>query len=366
MKKLKIICPIAGVGRRLQPFTYSKPKAFLKLAGRTIIDHAMDMLKKAFEKGTEILFIIGYKKEMIRQHIEKNYLDYFNLKFVEQKARGLTKEIPIFPGLGHAIYLARESGFLPKDNDDFGSFIFLSDRLPIDGFKGIYQKFQETDFNGIINISIVDDPEHYGVIKLDESGIITRLVEKPKEFISNMVISGIYVFDIDTTNVILDYLEAEIQKPIGLEEEYQFTPAIQHAVEKGLKISVHEMENEILDIGRPDSFLLGNKYFLERTSFDLKLYKAINSNIIPPSYIGKNVVINHSIVGPFVSVGDDVELTNTIISNSVIGDFSSLNRVITSGSILGEDIHLEDVIKDKMIVGDRSVISSRKNSEKKR
>ncbi|MFX0102628.1 MAG: sugar phosphate nucleotidyltransferase [Candidatus Hodarchaeota archaeon] len=362
MKKLKLVLPIAGVGRRLQPFTFSKPKAFLKLAGKTIIDHAMDMLKDAFEKDTEILFIVGYKKEMIINHITDNYSDYFKLMFIEQKPRNIINDVPIFPGLGHAIYLARESGFLTADND-YGMMVFLSDRLPIDGFCGLHEKFQMDDFQGIINVSIVDHPEHYGVIKLNDEKVITKLVEKPKEFISNMVISGIYMFDKDATNEILNRLEEDVKKPIKDDKEYQFTPAIQHLVDKNFRLSVYQMENPILDIGRPKSFLMGNKFFLEKSNFNMDLYKVENAHVIQPSFIGKNVVINHSIVGPFVSVGDNAEIMNTIIQNSVIADNSSLNKVITSDSIIGEDCHLEDIIKDKITVGDRSVISTRKNSD---
>lgn len=363
MKELKIVCPIAGVGKRLQPFTYSKPKAFLKLAGKTIIDHAMDMLMDAFPEGTEILFIVGYKKEMIIQHITDSYGDYFSLHFEEQEPRGVVRDIPIFPGLGHAIYIARRSGFMPENNESHGMFVFLSDRLPIDGFEGIKENFENHDFDGLINVSIVDHPEHYGVIKLNDDRVITKLVEKPKEFVSNMAISGIYIFNIDAANTVLDYLEEEVKKPIKKDKEYQFTPAIEHAVEKGFKLSVHQMDNEILDIGRPESFLMGNKWFLDKAELDLNFFKVTNANVVQPTFLGQNVVIDHAIVGPHVSVGDDCEITNTIIHDSVIGDGSSLNKVITSGSIIGDDVHLEDIIKDKITVGDRSVISTRKNGE---
>lgn len=362
VKPLKIICPIAGVGKRLQPFTYSKPKAFLKLAGKTIIDHAMDMLKETFPAGTEILFIVGYKKEMIVKHITKRYGDHFILKFVDQEQRGVIDDIPVFPGLGHAIYLARSSGFLPADSDH-GMFVFLSDRLPIDGFSGIHQAFHDQDFDGVINTSVVDHPEHYGVVKVNEQRAITKLVEKPREFISNIAISGIYIFNARATNVILDFLAGEVKKPIRDDQEYQFTPALQHAVSSGLAFTTYQMEHEILDIGRPRSFLLGNKFFLDSVTCTLDFYTIENTHVIQPSFIGKHVTIKNSIVGPYVSIGDNVEITNCIITNAVIGDGSSLVKVISSDSIVGEGCQLEDIIKDKMTVGDRSVISTRKNSD---
>jgi glucose-1-phosphate thymidylyltransferase len=86
--KVKIISPIAGVGKRLQPFTYSKPKAFLKVAGKRLIDHILTKLKKTFPEGTDICFIVGYKKRDISEYLKSNFSDYFNLEFIEQKPMG--------------------------------------------------------------------------------------------------------------------------------------------------------------------------------------------------------------------------------------------------------------------------------------
>jgi glucose-1-phosphate thymidylyltransferase len=360
---MKVVCPIAGVGKRLQPFTFTKPKAFLKVAGKTVIDHAMDMLKETFPEGTEVLFVVGYKKEMVIKHVTELHGDYFTLQFVEQEQRGTIDDVPIFPGLGHAIYIARECGFLPEGNSTHGMFVFLSDRLPIDGFKGIHEKFEAFDYDGIISASIVDHPEHYGVIQEDENNIITRMVEKPKEFISNVTISGIYEFNPAATNEILDYLAEMVKTPIRDDQEYQFTPALQNLVDKNYRIATYQMKSEIIDIGRPDSFIAGNQFFLEKAKLNTEFHQIENSHIIQPSYIGKSVTIRNSIVGPYVSVGDNVEIESAIIRNSAIGDSSSLTRVITSGSIIGDGCHLEDIIKSNITVGDRSVIASGKSSE---
>ncbi len=77
---MKLVCPIAGVGKRLQPFTYSKPKAFLKIAGKRLIDHILIKLKRTFPKNTEIAFIVGYKKRQITEYITENFSDYFKIK----------------------------------------------------------------------------------------------------------------------------------------------------------------------------------------------------------------------------------------------------------------------------------------------
>ena len=360
---MKVVCPIAGVGKRLQPFTFTKPKAFLKVAGKIVIDHAMEMLKETFPPNTEVLFVVGYKKDMIIKHITEKYGDYFNLKFEEQEQRGIIDDVPIFPGLGHAIYIARECGFFPEDNRTHGLFVFLSDRLPIDGFKGLHENFEASNFDGIISVSIVDHPEHYGVVKVDENNQITMMVEKPKEFISNISISGIYEFNVKATNEILDYLQEMVKEPIPDDKEYQFTPALQNLVEKNFRITTYQMKNEIIDIGRPDSFIAGNKFFLEKAKLNTEFHQIENAHIIQPTYIGKNVTVKNSIVGPFVSVGDNVEINSSIIQNSAIGDNSSLLRVITEQSIIGDGCHLEDIIKSHITVGDRSVIASGRNSD---
>ena len=362
-RPMKVVCPIAGVGKRLQPFTFTKPKAFLKVAGKTVIDHAMEMLKDTFPEKTEILFVVGYKKEMIIKHITEQYDDYFNLRFEEQQQRGLIDDVPIFPGLGHAIYIARECGFLPEDNSTHGLFVFLSDRLPIDGFKGLHETFEASNFDGIISVSIVDHPEHYGVVKVDDDNQITLMVEKPKEFISNISISGIYEFNVKATNEILDYLQEMVKTPIPDDKEYQLTPALQNLVEKNYRITTYQMKSEIIDIGRTDSFIAGNKFFLEKAKLNTEFHQIENSHIIQPSYIGKNVTVKNSIVGPFVSVGDNVEINSSILQNSAIGDNSSLMRVITSDSIIGDGCHLEDIIKSHITVGDRSIIASGKNTD---
>lgn len=106
-----LICPIAGSGRRLLPFTYSKPKAFLKIAGKRLIDHILIKLKNSFPKSTNILFIVGYKKRQITEYLKKNHSDYFNLHFIEQKPLGYERDTPFFSGLGDAILLARAQPF---------------------------------------------------------------------------------------------------------------------------------------------------------------------------------------------------------------------------------------------------------------
>ena len=93
---MKIIGPIAGIGSRLRPFTLSKPKAFIRVAGKTVLDHILTKFSNTFEPDTELIIIVGYKKRQIIQYITKNYSDKFKLNFIEQIPRGYKENVPYY------------------------------------------------------------------------------------------------------------------------------------------------------------------------------------------------------------------------------------------------------------------------------
>ncbi len=358
-----LVCPIAGVGTRLQPFTFSKPKAFLKVAGKKVIDHILLKLKKAFPKGTNILFIVGYKKRQITEYLIKNYSSDFNLKFVEQKPLGYDHETPFFSGLGDAILLAKNF----VENDDF--FVFLSDRLPIEEYTPILLNFHKEECDGIINVKRVKNPQFYGVVVLDDKGFITKIMEKPKDFVSDYAVSGAYVFSKRINTRLFDLLAEQNKIKIQNGQEHQLTPIIQKLIDEGAKLKINEMTEEILDVGRPESLLEANRLMLSEVKLQDPTYDKMfqtgnikDSRVIPPVYIGKDVKIINSVIGPNVSIGDTSELSKCIIFESVIGDGAILKKIITSDSIIGDYSILEDLIKNGIILGDSSCIANMKPS----
>ncbi|MFX0026855.1 MAG: sugar phosphate nucleotidyltransferase [Candidatus Hermodarchaeota archaeon] len=354
-----LICPIAGVGTRLQPFTYSKPKAFLKVAGKRLIDHILIKLKKTFPKDTNICFIVGYKKRQITEYLQKNYSDYFNLEFVEQIPMGFEADSPFFSGLGDAILLAKDYAY----NDD--CFIFLSDRLPLEDYSSILLTYHQGNCEGIINIKKVENPRFYGVTMLDEDGYIKKIVEKPSEFISDYAVSGAYLFGKDLTPRLFQLLEEQEKVEIKNGKEHQLTPIIQKLIEEGVRLKGNEMQNEILDFGRPDSLLDGNRHLLSEIKLKDPLYESqsrsgniVDSKIVPPVFIGKDVKITDSVIGPNVSIGDDLVINKCILSESVIGDGVIMKKIISTNSIIGDYSILEDLIKNNITIGDSTYITT--------
>ncbi len=354
-----LICPIAGVGKRLQPFTYSKPKAFLKIAGKRLIDHILIKLKNSFPKGTNICFIVGYKKRQITEYLKKKHSDYFNLHFIEQEPLGYEADTPFFSGLGDAILLARNLA----NNDD--CFVFLSDRLPIEDYSQILLNFHQDICDGVINVKRVENPEFYGVIELDGNGTVKNIVEKPKDPKSNYAVSGAYLFGMNITPRLFELLEEQRKIPLENGQEHHITPIIQQLVEEGFKLKINEMKGEILDFGRPETLIAGNCLLLAETKVQDPTYEKlfqsgdiVDSRIVPPVFIGKNAKIVDSVIGPNVSIGDDVVLEKCILSESVIGDGANLKKIISSESIVGDYSILEDLIKKSITIGDSSYITT--------
>jgi glucose-1-phosphate thymidylyltransferase len=358
-----LICPIAGVGKRLQPFTYSKPKAFLKIAGKRLIDHIIKKLKNTFPKNTKLCFVVGYKKRQITEYLSKHYSDYFNLEFVEQKPMGYSAETPYFSGLGDAILLTRNLA----ENDE--CFIFLSDRLPIEEYSSMLLNFHQDICDGVINVKKVEKPQFYGVIELDEKGAVISIAEKPEKPKSNLAVSGAYLFGMNITSRLFELLEVQSKIPLENGQEHTITPIIQKLIEEGFQLKINEMEGEILDFGRPESLISGNRRLLAETKISDPTYEnliqsgdIVDSKIVPPVFIGENVKITDSVIGPNVSIGDNAILKKCILSESVIGDGVNLKKIISSESIVGDYSILEDLIKKRITIGDSSFITTSKSN----
>jgi glucose-1-phosphate thymidylyltransferase len=350
-----IVSPIAGPGKRLQPFTFSKPKAFIKIAGKRIIDHIMERLMQSFPRGQRILFIVGHKKKQISEYLLNNYSDYFHIYFIEQESIGHSGDVPMFAGLGQAVYLAHK---LVQDED---MFVLLADQVPLGDYSQILAKFYNAPagVGGIINVQKVKTPEYYGVVRVGEKNNIKCLVEKPPNFVSDLAILGSYIFNAETTTKIFDKLAKITGQPLENGSEYSFTDAIHWVVKEGTLIEANLTSTEILDFDHRETLLEGNRRLLEISSYNPEDSGARieESAIIPPVFIGQNVKIKRSKIGPYCSIGDNVTLDECVLSDAVIGDGTELKRVIAQESIIGDFVTMNNLIKDNLMIGDNSTIA---------
>ena len=290
---MKIVLPVAGNGIRLRPYTENLPKCLLPVAGKTIIDWIVD--GALFLKPSETIFITGYKAPVVD--------DFLKQRSEWGAVRTVVQSNP--QGLGEAISLA-----LPYVNDDEPLLIILGDTL-FEADLSILDKATEN----ILYTFKVSDPKRFGVAVTDKNGHIERLVEKPQEFVSDEAIIGIYyIKDVKALKEALNYL---MQNDIRTKGEFQLTDALERMIQGGCKFRTAPVE-KWLDCGLVETLLETNAHVLERN--EKVAPKFDGSEIVMPCYIGKNVVIKNSKVGPNVSVGDGCVIENSEISNAILWD----------------------------------------------
>ena len=364
---MKIIGPIAGIGSRLRPFTLSKPKAFMTVAGKTVLEHILDRFGDTFENKPELILIVGYKKRQIIEFVKEKYNDKFQLTFIEQIPRGYSEEdIPYFWGLGESIYLTKkrfeQSSFDSIEEEKReGALIFLADMIPIEHYSVLMYRYYEAGVDGMITVWEVpkDEASSYGVVKLDENSLIKELVEKPKEYVSNLAIGGMYVFSNPAMQALFRHLKKYIDQRTENSKEIYLTQSLQDTIDEGFKISAVVLKKGILDFGKPAELIRGNRYLLETINVKKEEFSKLQiisdkSYINNPVHIGKNTKIINSVIGPNVSIGTDCDIQKCILSNCVIEKNTHLVNVITENSIIGSNARVGNITKDNLIIGERS------------
>jgi glucose-1-phosphate thymidylyltransferase len=326
---MKAVIPVAGAGTRLRPHTYTQPKPLIPVAGKPIIASIVDEL---VEVGiSEFVFVIGYLGDKIREYIESKYAN-LSLEFIYQDER---------LGLGHALWIARESF---ENSEEV--LIVLGDTI----FEGELQEILKAP-HSCLGVKKVEDPRDFGVVVMDDYGFIKQVVEKPRIPKSNLAIVGIY--KINEIQNFIKALQHVIDENIRTRDEFQLTDALMYMVNQGTKFTVCPIENWF-DCGKKEILLETNAMLLKRKTQE-KLPKFDNTIIIPPVSIGKNCKISNSIIGPNVSVGDNSTLNYTIVRNSIIGSFASIEEAVLHRSIIGNDASIKG-LSQSLNIGDNTEI----------
>lgn len=328
---------MAGWGSRLRPHTLTVPKPMLPVAGKPIVERLVrDLMNSTSEKVEDIVFII---RQDFGQAVEEQLLAV--AKSVGSHGHIRYQAEPL--GTAHAIL---QAGDYLKDNIivAFADTLFKSD-FKIDNTK-----------DGVIWVQKVDNPAAFGVVKLDADNVITDFIEKPKDFVSDLAIIGIYYFkDGARLRAEMQYL---LDNDIKEKGEYQLTNALENLKAKGAKFYKGEVI-EWLDCGNKDATVNTNQRVLEFIKEEKDIVnsnvKLENSIIVPPCFIDADVVIKNSVVGPHVSVGKGTHIENSVVKNSIIQGKSVIKNKLIHNSMLGNSVKLEGRMEDWSI-GDHNVI----------
>lgn len=333
---MKIIVPMAGRGSRLRPHTLTVPKPLIPIAGKPIVQRLVeDIAKVAGEDIDEVAFIIGDFSTEIQESLKDI------AKKLNAKASIYIQDKPL--GTAHAIKCAQDS----MKGDVVVAF---ADTL----FRADFHLDKVSD--GVIWVKAVEDPSAFGVVKLDDRGFITDFVEKPKTFVSDLAIIGIYYFK--SAEKLMDEINDIMEKDIREGGEFQLTTALENLRKKGAKFSLGKV-NDWMDCGNKDATVTTNSKIL---GYDEEVFndfpqssKIDNSLIIPPCFVGENVEIINSKVGPFVSLGKGTRVVNSNIDNSLIQDNTFISHGNLSNSMIGSNAQYHGVSRE-ISLGDYSIL----------
>lgn len=322
---MRAIIPVAGVGTRLKPHTYTTPKVLLNVGGKPMLGHILDkLLEEGIYKAT---FVIGHLGEQIKNFVIKEYPAIKSDFIVQEKMEGL----------GHAIYTA-----IPTF-DDKEIFIILGDTVFDVYLKDVFKNKQSA-----VGVKKVDDPSRFGVAVLENS-YIKKLVEKPTTPISNLALVGLYY--IANADALVKSLKKLIEKDIRTKGELQLTDALQMMLDDGEKVTTFEVDGWY-DCGKPETLLSTNRFLLNKKSF-AKKYDNVVINM--PVFIAEDAKIENSVIGPYTTIDKGCVIKESIIKNSIVGVNSQVKRSMLDGSIVGNNTIVKGAFK-RLNIGDSTEI----------
>lgn len=344
-----------GTGSRLYPLTYTNAKQLIPLANKPILFRVIEAIRDA--GISEIGIVVGSTERKIRDAVGNGGRWDINITYIRQ-------DKPL--GLAHAVKVSRD--FLGDDR----FVMFLGDNVIEGGISPLIRQFADSDWNSQIVLTRIDHPEQYGVAELGEDGRIVRLVEKPKQPLSDLALVGIYMFDANIFKAV------NAIRP-SFRGELEITDAIQWLVDNEYSVHPFIHRGWWIDTGAPGEMLEANDLVLEEIDYEIEGYvdrdskvgrrvrvqrgaEIINSIVRGPSIIGENARIVNSYIGPFTSINYDVLIENSEIEHSVVLEQSEIRDIGTriQDSLIGRGVVItRSPIKPKALkltLGDNSHI----------
>lgn len=342
-----------GEGSRLRPITHTQAKQLIPVGGTPILFHALGAIRDA--GIDEVAIVVGPPNEdEVRTAVGDGGRWGIRITYVHQPA-------PL--GLAHAVLTAadfvRGEPFL----------LYLGDNVILDGVTGFVREFERTRPDAQIFVARVPEPERFGVVELDGDRVV-RLVEKPKEFVSDLALVGVYLFD-DSI------LEACASLEPSWRGEYEITEAIQWLVDRGASVRVEMLEGWWKDTGKPDDLLEANRMLLSLATPSVQGEvdvatsvegvavvgpgaKVTRSRLVGPVVIGANAIVEDSTLGPDVSLEPGCEIVGSVIHDSILMEGCRVVGVdALTGSLLGRNVDVEmrgraASRQHRLVVGDQS------------
>ena len=311
---LKIFIPMAGWGTRMRPHTWSKPKPLVSVAGKTSLEHLLDMFNSVPDPdNVEFVFIVGpYLGELqVPPFVRENY--------PRMKAHFVVQEE--MKGQSHALWLAREFMHGPM-------IVCFSDTLLDTDFSFLDREQAEV----VAWVMPMPDPRRVGVAELSDEGWVTRFVEKPESMENNLVVVGCYYFK--NAEKLLAAIEKQMERNLTLKGEFFLTDTITLMITDGAKVRTQKADSW-LDTGTIDATLETNKILLAGKANKTENENVDGVEIIAPSFVHPSAEIRNSVIGPYSSIGANCKIVNSWIAQSIVEADCEIQDAALSRSLVG-------------------------------
>lgn len=305
---MDVILPVAGLGSRLRPQTWTKPKPLVSLAGKPILEHVIDRVMPLAPE--RLVFVTGFLGDQVEAWARRRYPD-MDLAFVVQ---------PEMKGQTDAIVRCRD---IVRDDALilFPDMLFEADFGVLDGLAA----------DAVMFTKEVEDPSALGIAVLDGHGYIVKLVEKPQEPISNLAVIGIYY--VKEMPRLYAAIDQQIARNISLKGEYFIADAIQLMIDEGAKVITAPV-SAWEDAGNVPNLLAANRWALDRMS-DLPAAWRPDAVVVQPSAIDPTAVIERAIVGPYASIGAGAVVRDSVVRDVIVEERAVIEQAVLENTLIG-------------------------------
>jgi glucose-1-phosphate thymidylyltransferase len=351
---MKALVLSGGAGTRLRPLTHTSAKQLVPVANKPVLFYGLEAIADA--GVTEVGIVVGDTAAEIRQAVGDGSKFGLTVTYLPQEA-------PL--GLAHAVLIAQE--FL--GDDDF--VMYLGDNFIVGGISSIVDDFRAQRPEAQILLTKVSDPRAFGVAELGPDNNVIGLEEKPATPKSDLALVGVYLF----TPAVHEAVRAI--KP-SWRGELEITHALQWLIDHGHDVRSTTVSGYWKDTGNVTDMLEVNRSVLEsaepRIEGDVdeaseiigrvriaEGAKVTASRIVGPAVIGAGTVICSSYVGPFTSISNDCDITDSEIEFSIVLDNSSVRGARrVEASIIGRNVEVTPAPRapaaHRLILGDHSKV----------
>jgi len=301
------IIPVAGLGTRLRPFTITRAKTLLHVAGKPILAHILDELVAVGIR--RVALVVGLHGDQVREWVGAHY--DLDVAFVEQVE-------PL--GNGHAVYVAREHLSGDRALLTFGDTIIRA-HLPA----------LLAQPESAAGVKPVDDPRRFGVAEVGHDGFITRLIEKPDVPTSNLAVVGLYLIqDPPRLREALERMVAEDRRQRG---EFWLADALQLMLDAGERMRPFAISHWY-DCGTTAALLQANRGLLTLDEPPTPLLP--DAVLIPPVAVHRDARITRAVVGPYVSVGAGARISGSVVRDAIVHPGATVTDALVVGAVIGE------------------------------